>query len=144
MHLFIEQDKVSLVTLSLELEQATMEHTLEDNERIYVSENGMFPFWIRVYPRWQLISFRTYLRPEPSFAQADRYIFCNRLNGELLFPALHVYEDRLYADHAISYRDGLICSQFIRMCRAYVTAVDRIREELVSVSNRAHQDEDSS
>ncbi len=143
MHIFIEQDKVNLVSLSLELEQATMEHTLEDDGRIYVTENGMFPFWIRVYPGWHLISFRTYLRPEPSFAQADRFIFCNQLNGKLLFPALHVHEDRLYADHAISYRDGLIRSQFIRMCRAYATAVDEIRDELASVSDGAHEDESS-
>lgn len=40
---FIEVKDVTAVTLSLELKTAVIEHRLEKDESIYVTESGFFP-----------------------------------------------------------------------------------------------------
>ena len=44
----IEEKDVTAVHLAVELEQAVVQHVLQDDESIYVTEDGWFPFWIRV------------------------------------------------------------------------------------------------
>ena len=41
---FIDESNVTPITLSLELEAAVIEHKLEDDEGIYVTEDGFFRF----------------------------------------------------------------------------------------------------
>lgn len=127
MSILIEDKDLSLVTLSLELEQATIAHTLQGEKKIYVTaEDVAFPFWLQLYEGPRLIFFSTYTEFGSEVPPAERHAFCNRVNGKLLLPAVHEHDGRLYADHAMSYRDGLLRSQFIRMCRFYAEGVESI------------------
>lgn len=127
MSTLIEDKDVSLVTLSLELEQAAIAHSLQGETKIYVSsEDVAFPFWLQLCEGPRLILFTTYAEFDGDVALAERHAFCNRVNGKLLLPAAHEHDGRLYADHAMSYRDGLLRSQFIRMCRFYAEGVESI------------------
>lgn len=137
MSTFLEEKEVNLVALSLELEQAAIEHTVQDDKRIYVTESGMFPFWLRLYPDPHMLSFSTYLEFDAALAETERHAFCNRLNSKSLLPAIHAHNDRLYADYAMSYRDGLIRSQFIRICRTFANGVEHVKQELGAVSDGA-------
>ena len=57
----IEEKDITAVTLSLELEVAVIEHKLEDDQAIYVTENGFFPCWIRVLKNSGYVGFSTYI-----------------------------------------------------------------------------------
>ena len=135
MNTFLEEKTITLVTLSLELEQATIAHTLQHNHQIYVHENGMFPFWIKLHPQTFLIALGTYLDADAAVPVERHHALCNRLNSESFLPAVHIHEQRLYADHAIYYRDGLIRSQFIRLCRLFAHGMERVRGEVGAVAD---------
>ena len=140
MNTFLEEKTITLVTLSLELEQAAIAHTLQDNHQIYVHENGMFPFWIKLHPQTFLIALSTYLDVDAAVPLAQHHALCNQLNSESFLPAVHIHEQRLYADHAIYYRDGLIRSQFIRLCRLFTHGVERVRGAVVAVADGEPKD----
>ena len=44
----IEDKDVTNVTLAVELERAVIEYTLDEDNSIYVTEDGWFPFWVSV------------------------------------------------------------------------------------------------
>ena len=48
MRTLIEEKDVTAVNLAVELEQAVIQHVLQEDESIYVTEDGWFPFWVRV------------------------------------------------------------------------------------------------
>ena len=56
----MSEKDVTAVTLSVELERAVIAHVLQDDQRIYVTEDGWFPFWIRVQDSAGYVTFRTY------------------------------------------------------------------------------------
>ena len=135
MSTFFEEKSITLVALSLELEQAAIAHTVQDNHQIYVHVNGMFPFWIKLHPQTFLIALTTYLDVQATVPIEQHHALCNRLNSQSFLPAVHIHDQRLYADHAIYYRDGLIRSQFIRLCRLFTQGVERVRGEIIAVAN---------
>ena len=44
----IPEAEVNLVNLSLILESVSFSHEIQDNDRIYVTEDGIFPLWIKM------------------------------------------------------------------------------------------------
>lgn len=130
MNILIEEKDVSLVTLSLELEQAAVEHVLQDNRIIYVtSQDVAFPFWLDVAEGSRLICLSTYLDFLSEVETIERLEFCNRVNSTVFLPAGRERKGRFYADYAFSYRDGLLRTQFVRLCRFYADSVARIVRE---------------
>lgn len=144
MSTFLEEKEVSLVSLSLELEMAALEHTVQDNVNLYVNEEGTFPFWIRLYPDSHMMSFSTYVDFDDRVKGLDRLRFCNLFNESKLAPSVHVAKNRLYADYAMSYRDGLIRSQFIRMCRSFSSGAGQVQEKLSVFADGTHEADDAS
>jgi hypothetical protein len=134
----IEEKDLSLVALSLELEKATIDCDLRDEHSIYVHEEGMFPFWINLHegPRFLLLT--TYLEWVPEVPDEERLAFCNRINEQLFMPAVYLRTierddgetiKRFTAAYPISYRDGLLISQFIRLCRKFASAMTQIQND---------------
>ena len=64
----IEENDVSAVNLSLELERAVIAHTLDEDKSIYVTEDDFFPFWIKLNSSAGLVIFSSYtfLRMPPA------------------------------------------------------------------------------
>ena len=62
MSTLIEEKDVSAVNLAVELERAVIQHVLQDDESIYVTEDGWFPFWVRVQENNGYLTFKTYTR----------------------------------------------------------------------------------
>ncbi|MFC7411854.1 YbjN domain-containing protein [Hydrogenophaga atypica] len=133
----IEEKNVNIISLSLELEKATIAYEMTDEKTIYVREIGMFPFWIYLRENTRFITLSTYLEWAPDVPEMERLAFCNRVNEQLILPSVYmrtvddegVTVTRFTAAYPIYYRDGLLVSQFIRLCRRFADAIREIQAE---------------
>lgn len=119
----IEESNVSAVTLSLELEVAVIEHNLEEDESIYVTEDGFFPFWIKVLRNSGYISFNTYIMFRESSTHLERLELSNQFNRRNYLTTTFVDDEKLRIDHVLCYRSGILKETFIRGCRQYSLAI---------------------
>lgn len=124
MCILIEESDVKPVNLAVELERAVIEHRLDDDESIYVTEDGWFPFWIRVLPGVGYVCFKTHTEFKKNSTQLQRLKICNQLNQTKYMLTCYVVEDRLYFDHVLNFRDGLLRENFIRTCRQFAKAAE--------------------
>lgn len=138
--ILIDEEKISLATLSIELERATISHAIPNESSLYVIEQGMFPFWVSLRASSRFVLLHSYSSFLPDLNHADRFEFCNRLNERLFLPSFHIYqvendedeadgEFRLVGNYPLFYRDGLLVSQFIRLCRQFSLGMQRIEAE---------------
>jgi hypothetical protein len=134
----IEEQDVTLATLSVELERATIANQARDEHSLYVNEPGMFPFWVSVREGVKFVLLHSYLDFVPELDEAERLEFCDRVNHELYLPAFHVRRleregeadsYRLEGNYPIYYRDGLLSSHFIRLCRLFSDGMKRVEAE---------------
>ena len=128
----IEAKDVTTVTLSLELEAAVIEHTLEDDEAIYVTESGFFPCWIRVLKNSGYVGFTTYLMFRESSTRLERLELANQFNKRNYVTTAYVNSEKLIIDHVLCYRSGILNETFIRGCRQYCIAIGHSINEIDS------------
>lgn len=121
----IEEKDVTAVNLAVELERAVIEHVLEADKSIYVSEDGWFPYWIRVLEGAGLVSFKTNTHFKKSTSHLQRLELCNELNSQNFLVTAYVIENRLVIDHTLNFRDGLLRETFIRVCRQFSSNLQR-------------------
>ena len=119
----IEEKDVTPVTLSLELEAAVLEHKLEDDEGIYVTESGFFPCWIRILKNSGYVGFTTYIMFRNSSTRLERLELANRFNKRNYMTTNYVDSDKLIIDHVLCYRSGILKETFIRGLRQYSSAI---------------------
>ena len=60
MSMLIEEKDVTAVNLAVELERAVVQHVLSEDGSIYVTEDGWFPFWIRIQESAGYVTFKTH------------------------------------------------------------------------------------
>ena len=121
----IEEKDVTNVTLAIELERAVIEYTLDDDNDIYVTEDGWFPYWVRVRKDVGLVNIRTHSYFKKSASQIQRLELCNELNSQNYLITAHVDGYRLNIDHALNFRGGLLRETFIRVCRQFSSNIER-------------------
>jgi len=120
----IEEPDVTAVNLAIELERAVIEHRLDDNESIYVTEDGWFPFWIWVLKGAGYVSFKTHTNFKKSTSHLQRLEICNELNKTKYMLTCYEADDRLFFDHVLNFRDGLLRENFVRACRQFSKAAE--------------------
>lgn len=136
--LMIEEAEVNLVTLSLTLERATIEHRYTKNNKLYVTETGMFPFWIEIHDDPTFILLRTNLIFSNDTDSTMRHDVCNSINLHRFMPSVATHsidvdgskQHRMEATYPIYYQDGVLTSHFIRLCRAFSNGMKEIKDEL--------------
>lgn len=119
MNKLIEEINVTIVNLSLELEQAVIEHTLQDDESIYVTEDNFFPFWIKILKGQGFVGFTTYLMFRESSTILERLTVVNEFNKDTYLSSAYAVDDVLRIEHCISYRNGILSEALIRGCRQF-------------------------
>lgn len=120
----IEEKDVTAVHLAVELEQAVVQHVLQDDESIYVTEDGWFPFWIRVQKNNGYVVFETHTRFARAASHVKRLELCNELNASNFLVTAYVREDKLCLDCVVNYRDGVLRETFIRTCRQFTRNIE--------------------
>lgn len=135
MSTLIEETDVTAVTLAVELEHAVIHHVLEEDQTIYVTEDGLFPFWIHLHRESGLISFRTHTQFRSSVSQMQRLEICNELNTDNYMITAYIRDSRLCIDHVLNYRDGLLRETFIRGCRQFARSIEKGLAQVDSENN---------
>ena len=121
----IEEADVTAVTLSLQLEKTFIQHRLQDDESIYVTEDCFYPFWIKVLNNRGFIGLSTHTLFRTKTTKFQRLEFCNRINYQyFLLTAYMTNDDKLKFDHVLSYRDGILEATFIRGCREFSRTIE--------------------
>jgi hypothetical protein len=119
MNNLIEETNVTIVNLSLELERAVIEHTLQDDESIYVTEDNFFPFWIKILKGQGFVGFTTYAMFREGSTTLQRLELVNALNKDTYLSSAYADDDMLRIEHCISYRNGILSEALIRGCRQF-------------------------
>lgn len=127
----IEEENVNIVNLSVELERAVIQHDLQDDEIIYITEDCFFSFWIRVLTKRGFVGFSTHTLFRKSATKLQRLEFSNRINCQYFMITAYVTDDdKLKIDHVLSYRDGLLQETFIRGCREFSRTIEVVMLQL--------------
>ena len=82
MSMLIEEQDVTAVNLAVELERAVIGHVLDEDGSIYVTEDGMFPFWIHLNKGLGLVSLKTHTCFKKAASALQRLEICNELNRQ--------------------------------------------------------------
>lgn len=125
MSTLIEEKDVSAVNLSLELERAVIQHVLSDDESIYITEDGWFPFWVRIHESSGYVGFKSHTNFKKSSSLVQRLELCNELNLKNYLVTACVKDDQLLLDYVLIYREGLLRETFIRGCRQFARNLQR-------------------
>ncbi len=125
MSTLIEEADVTAVNLAVELERAVIQHVLQEDQAIYITEDGFFPFWINLHQESGLICFRTHTLFRSSVSQSQRLDICNELNMNNYMITAYIRNDRLCIDYVLNFRDGLLKETFVRCCRQFAKNVER-------------------
>jgi hypothetical protein len=126
----IDEKNVTPISLSLELEQAVIRHEVGEDQELYVTEAGWFPFWIYVSKGNGQIVFRTYTCFRMNTSAFQRFEFANEVNSKLALICAYVDKKILRFDHCLLYRDGLTRESFIRACRLFNESLNKAVCEL--------------
>lgn len=121
----VEEKDVTAVNLAVELERAVIGYVLDEDGSIYVTEDGLFPFWIHIHQGVGLVTFKTHTYFKKATSPVQRLEICNELNAQNFLLTAYVRDDMLCLDHALMYRDGLLRETFVRGCRQFAKAVEK-------------------
>jgi hypothetical protein len=125
MSILIEEKDVTAVNLAVELERAVIQHVLDEDKSIYVTEDCWFPYWIRIQESAGYVTFKTYTNFKKSTSHLQRLELCNELNAKNYLVTACVKDDQLLFDYILNYRDGLLRETFIRSCRQFARNLER-------------------
>jgi Putative bacterial sensory transduction regulator len=123
MSILIEDNDVTPVNVAIELERAVITHKLNADGKIYVTEDGWYPFWIEVKQGSGLIFFTTHTYFKRAATTVQRLEVCNELNQRSYALTAYSRDQRLCIDHALSYRDGLLRETLVRTCRMFANNI---------------------
>ena len=122
----IEENDVTYVTLSLELERASiMYETREEGQSLYVTEDNFFPFWIRIRRNSGLIGLGTYIKFRSSTTELQKLTLANEFNRCAFGITAYKDGDELKIDHILNYRNGLLRENFIRVSRNFSAVITK-------------------
>lgn len=124
MSTLIEESDVTPVNLAVELERAVIEHSLDESGQIYVTEDNWYPFWIHVKQEAGFVLLKTHTQFRRSATPLQRLELCNAINKSSYLVTASSQKDRLYMDHALSFRDGLLRETLVRVCRNFAKSVE--------------------
>lgn len=151
MSMLIEEKDVTAVNLAVELERAVVQHVLGEDGSIYVTEDGWFPFWIRIQESAGYVTFKTHTNFKRSTPHLQRLELCNALNARNYLVTAYVQEDQLLLDYVLNYRDGLLRETFVRTCRQFarnlgkgLEGVDPENEFILPPGKTEPEDEEAS
>lgn len=127
--LISEQD-VTPAQLSVLLEQAAIDHTVEGDGSIRVHESGWFPFWVHLGARNGSLVLSTYTEFPEEVPELDRLRLANLALAQSNLIAVTVTEQRLCFESGQSCRGAMVYEHFIRGCREFATEVTRLLRTL--------------
>ena len=125
MTVLLEEENVTAVKLSLELERAVIQHELQEDGGLYITEDSWFPCWVRILKNSGFVGFTTYITFRKSSTHLQRLELANLFNKKNYLTTAFVDGEKLIIDHVLGYRGGMLTETFIRGCRQYSASIGR-------------------
>lgn len=125
MNTLIDEKDISPARLSVLLEQAVIDHTVEADGSIRVHEYGWFPYWVHHRPNLGTVILSTYTEFRDTATELDRLRVVNEATIRTMHLAVCLYKDRLRFDTGLSCRDAMVHEHFIRACREFPQSVEQ-------------------
>ena len=135
MSMLIEEKEVTAVNLAIELERAVIQHVLDEDGSIYVTEDGLFPFWVRIHKGSGFVSLKTHTTFKRSTSHVQKLELCNEINTKNFMVTAYAQDDLLCLDYVLIYRDGLLRETFVRGCRQFARNVEKGLEQVDPENN---------
>ncbi len=117
----IAEDEVTIGRLSALLETAFIDHIIDDDGDLYITDGVDFPLWVTVVTDRKLICLCTCYRidDEPGHDWLSRV---NDMNWNMMVAQFNYHPIAVTANYWMIYEDGLNVRQFIKMLRAFSSA----------------------
>jgi hypothetical protein len=116
----IPESDVTPATIAAAFDAAAIDYTVEEGGNIYVT-TFLFNFWISIDEDRKFLRFYSYWPVAIDTPEDRLYQFVNACNDSMILLQFSVTEDRqrFYGHYMMSYRDGVIRSQVLRMARLF-------------------------
>lgn len=126
----IPEKEITLVNLSLILEHACVEHEIQQEDRIYITEDGIFPLWIRIFESAHILALSTYIKPPEGKAEEELLKFCNGVNEQFLVPSAYFREGKIWCFMPIYLKDHLQKSHLLRLIRYFGDGCRKVKNSI--------------
>ncbi len=136
----IAEDEVTIARLSGLLEAAFIDHCIDDDGDIYITDGVDFPLWVQIETDRKLLELFTYYSVDDKQA-ADWLSRVNDMNWETVVSQFSYCRDAIWGHCWMTYDGGLSVRQFVKMLRAFSGAFQAGVLMLESESKSAPQKE---
>jgi hypothetical protein len=136
----IAEDEVTITRLSGLLEAAFIDHTIDEDGDIYVTDGVDFPLWVQIDTDRKLLELFTCCSVDDK--QAANWVNrVNDMNRETMVSQFSYGRDAIWGHYWMTYDGGLSVRQFVKMLRAFSGAFQAGVLMLESESKSAPQKE---
>ena len=117
----VPEGQITVARVSAVLDSAFIDHQLEDDDDIYVTDVVTYPVWINLDRQSKLLMLVTYFEPEagPISNWLEKV---NELNAKIVLPQFCYREGGLWGCYWLSYDGGLNVRHFIKLLRRFAEA----------------------
>lgn len=122
---FIEEADITSVSLSIELERAVVNHTMNPDGSLYVIDDSNLGFWCVIREPSSLINLTTYVNFRSSTTVLQRLTLANDINRTAYGVTSWNAEGQLRLEHVLSYRGGLLRETFVRGVRSFGAVITK-------------------
>ena len=118
----IAEEHVSVSRISDLLNTTFMDHTVDGDGDIHVTDGVEFPCWIAIAQRAKLIELFSYFPPEQP-TPSHWLTRVNEFNRTIMVPQFSFQQDAVWGRYWMTFDGGLDMRQFIKMLRRFSGAV---------------------
>ena len=128
----IAEEEVTIPRLSSVLDAAFIDHEIDEDGDIYVSDGVEFPLWIDLLSDRKLVNLFTYLRFDDQ-REANWLTRVNEMNSKIMLPQFSYCRGSIWGAYWMTFEGGLNIRQFVKMLRnfsgAFTAGISIYREE---------------
>ena len=115
----LEEADITVERLRSLLETAVIDVELDEEGDLYLTGSGVeFPIFVRLDSDRKMIQLFTYIR-KIATDDATVALRLNDLNTTFALGQFHNLEDAIYSRHGVSFEDGLLPRQFVKIVRKF-------------------------
>ena len=128
----IPEEEVTIARLSSVLDAAVIDHEIDDDGHIYVTDGIEFPLWIELLENRKLVNLFTYWSVDDE-RDANWVARVNDMNSKIMLPQFSYCRGSVWGGYWMTFEGGLNVRQFVKMLRffsgAFAAGVAKHEEE---------------
>ena len=114
----IPEEEVTIARLSSVLDAAVIDHEIDDDGHIYVTDGIEFPLWIELLENRKLVNLFTYWSVDDE-RDANWVARVNDMNSKIMLPQFSYCRGSVWGGYWMTFEGGLNVRQFVKMLRFF-------------------------